>query len=332
MELSKTKRQMNDGASGPDIEPIPLPDNIRSIQPGGGTIQALELAWGRLRRGFLKKLRPGYVREMRARLQGNPASCPVEIIDSRDLKFFRNVTDCQFAPEDDPFKWRDRLPFARAGFAELLLFGGGSLILAFVVATGQSIASGWAVLPLALAAFVFYFFRDPFRQIPSDPGAVVSPADGKIVEFAEVEDPEFIGAPALRIGIFLSVFNVHINRSALAGRVIQLRYQPGKFINALFPESATENERLEIFLIEPAPPHRRFVIRQIAGAIARRIVCQLRPGETVEIGEKIGMIKFGSRTELLIPREGFSIEVEVGQTVYGGTTVLGRYTGRPVEG
>ena len=261
-------------------EPEPLPPNIGCIQPGGGTILAIELAWGRLRRCLLKTFRPAYVARMRQRLQGDPESCPVEVIDSRDLKLFRNVCDCQFDPADDRFAWRDRLPFARSGLAELVLLGGTCLVVTIVLATGWLVAPVWAVLPALLTAFVVYFFRDPQRSIPTEPGVVVSPADGKVVDISDVRDSELIGQPAVRIGIFLSVFNVHINRASLAGRLLQARYQPGKFINALFARSAEENERTELLFVEPAPPYRRFIIKQIAGAIARRIVCNLRSGES----------------------------------------------------
>lgn len=302
----------------------PMPDNIRSIQPGGGGVQVLELAWGRIRRACLKLLFPGYVCSMKSRLRGNPETCPVEIIDSRDLKYFGNVCDCTFDPPDDRFGWRDSLPFARWGLAELVLFAGGGIVLAALVVWPLGIP--WlAPMPLAFSAFVFYFFRDPHRTIPSDTGIVVSPADGKVVEISEVADPEFIGEPAIKIGIFLSVFNVHVNRGAMEGIVVRLRYQPGKFTNALLARSAEENERMEICLVEPESPHRRMVVRQIAGAIARRIVCTLRPGQQIARGERFGMIKFGSRTEILLPRVGFQASVQIGDKVHGGTSILGRY-------
>ena len=130
---------------------------------------------------------------------------------------------------------------------------------------------------------------------------MVSPADGKVVEITRLEHDEFIGGPAVRIGIFLSIFNVHLNRAPVACRVIALRYSPGEFLNALKPESAMRNENMWIGLEEEAPPHRRMVVRQISGAIARRIVCDLRPGEVLGRGQKFGMIKLGSRTELILP-------------------------------
>ena len=146
---------MTTTASHATPEPEPLPENIPSIQPGGGAVQAMELAWGKLRRRMLKTLFPGYVRAMKEKLKGDPSGCPVEIVDSRDLKFHHIVCDCWFEPEDDRYRWRSKLPFARAGFAELLLFGGGSLALTVVLAMGAVGSPWWAVIPGALAAFVF---------------------------------------------------------------------------------------------------------------------------------------------------------------------------------
>jgi phosphatidylserine decarboxylase len=173
---------------------------------------------------------------------------------------------------------------------------------------------------------VISFFRDPGRTIPSAAGLVVSPADGRIAEVAHVDYDEYLGGPAVRIGIFLSIFNVHINRAPVRARVIKLSYWPGKFLNALNPASAWLNENLWIGLEEEDPPHRRMVVRQIAGLFARRIVCDLRPGEVVERGAKFGMIKLGSRTELILPAgPDLTIDVTVGQKVQAGSTVLAKY-------
>jgi phosphatidylserine decarboxylase len=185
----------------------------------------------------------------------------------------------------------------------------------------------WAVaLTLALLGTeVAWFFRDPHREVPGKEGQVVSPADGKVVHIEEVED-EFVG-PAIEIGIFLSIFNVHINRTPLAARVIGLRYQPGKCLNALRPESAKVNERLVVRMEGIRPPFRRMIVRQITGAIARRIVCWLKPGDELARGEQFGMIKLGSRTELVLPREnGLQLQVQVGDTVQAGSSLLAAYS------
>lgn len=302
-----------------------MPNNIWCIQPGGGAIVSLELAWGRARRLWLKTFRPGYVARMRSRLEGDPASCPVEVIDSRDLKFFRNVARCRFPEDTDPHAWRGRLPFARAGFAELLLFGGSATLVALLFLTGWFGPRWLAAAPVALAAFVVSFFRDPQRAIPADPDVVVSPADGKVVDLSLVDDPGLLGEPALRIGIFLSVFNVHVNRAPLSGRLVRLRYQPGKFLNALKARSVEENERMELTFIETGPAARPFIVRQIAGAIARRIVCELGTGDQVRTGDRFGMIKFGSRTELLLPARDLEVLARVGDHVRGGASPLARY-------
>ena len=171
-----------------------------------------------------------------------------------------------------------------------------------------------------------FFLPQPTPSRAAGPGLWVSPADGTIAEITELEHDDFVGGRAVRIGIFLSIFNVHLNRSPVAARVIALRYSPGEFLNALRPESALRNESLWIALEEQSPPHRRLVVRQISGAIARRIVCDLRPGEVVPRGHAFGMIKLGSRTELILPAEdGLDVKVRVGQKVKAGVTVVAEY-------
>ena len=308
------------------LELEPLDPQITSIQPGGGACMQIELAWGCLRRWYLRQFRPGYVRRMAALRRGEPEGCPHEALDPRDLKFYRNQTDCGWPSQDDPFQWRDRLPFARAGLAELVLLGGGALVMAAIMA-----AIYWplAVLPGALGLFVLWFFRNPRRTAPAEAGLVMSPADGTIASIEEVEGEEFVEGSAVVIGIFLSVFNVHINRVPDAVRVIGASYRPGKFLNALRAVSARENEQLSVRLQAVDPPFRRMVVRQIAGAIARRIVCWVKPGDEMAVGEQFGMIKFGSRTELVLPREpGLRIEARLGQKVKAGTSVLARYEGQ----
>ena len=284
----------------------------------------LELAWGHWRRWYLKRFRPGYVRRMAELRQGDCQGAPHEILDPRDLKYCRNLCSCDWDPEHDPFRWRESVPFARWGLAELQLMG--APLLAATLLLGYFF---WYLAPIpgVLLALVIYFFRDPPRRIPAGPGLIVSPADGKIAEITRLEHDEFVGGPAVRIGIFLSIFNVHLNRSPADARVIALRYSPGEFLNALDPASALRNENMWIGLEEDVPPYRRMVVRQIAGAIARRIVCPLRPGENLARGEKIGMIKLGSRTELILPDgEGLKVEVEVGRRVKAGSTLMARYT------
>jgi len=309
-------------------EPLPLPEGFVSVQPGGGRCYRIELAWGRWRRWWLKTFRPGYVRRMAELRRGDVDGAPHEILDPRDLKDCRNRCRCHWDPADDPFCWRDRLPFARWGLAELQLMGWPLLALTVWLATTPY----WylAILPGVPLCLVVYFFRDPPRKIPTDPGLLVAPADGKLVEITRLEHDEFIGGPAVRLGIFLSIFNVHLNRAPAESRVIALRYHPGRFLNALNPESAIQNENTWIGLEEEAPPHRRMVVRQISGTIARRIVCDLRPGERLARGRKLGMIKLGSRTELIIADTGdLTIEARIGQRIVAGTTVMASYGAKP---
>jgi phosphatidylserine decarboxylase len=302
-----------------------LPDNIRSVQPGGGVCYQIELAWGRWRRWYLKKFRPGYVRRMAELRRGDITGAPHEVLDPRDLKYCCNLCAAHWAPEDDPFRWRETLPFARWGLAELQIFGWPLLaaILLFWWLGGW-----WHWLAAALTvvlSLIVYFFRDPSRIIPQNSEAIVSPADGTIAEVTELEHYDFFDGPAVRIGIFLSIFNVHINRIPRAARVVEMCYKPGEFLNALNPESAIRNEFLWIGLEETADPRRRLAVRAISGLIARRIVCILKPGQKVQRGEKFGMIKLGSRTELILPRDAVQVNVAVGDTVQAGSTVLAQY-------
>ncbi len=318
-----TERQL--GTSRLDLEPLDA--QLSSIQPGGGVCMAMELIWGRLRRWYLKAFRPTYVQRMRALRICEPQGCPTEVLDPRDLKFYRNRTGDCWRPEDDPFRWRDRLPFTRVGLAELLLLSALGLLVAVVLG---AIYRPLAVTGLVLVGLVVWFFRDPYRSVPAEPGLVVAPADGKIVAIEQIEYDPFVEGPAVMVGIFLSVFNVHVNRVPVASRVIGITYTPGKFLNALRPRSAQENEQLAVRLEENQAPYRRLVVRQIAGAIARRIVCWVRPGEILSRGARFGMIKLGSRTELILPTQPgtLQIQIQIGQSVKAGSTVIARFGAR----
>ncbi len=313
--------------------PEPLPPQIDGVQPGGGTGRDLEMAWGRLRRWYLKRFRPAYVRRMAELRQGTTTGSPHEILDPRDLKYCRNVVECFWRDEDDPFRWRRRLPLARWGAAELVLIGTPLLAIAGGLATAAVTISPWlwplVLVPGVPAALVFWFFRDPPRRVAQAPGALVSPADGRVVEVVKVDHDEYLSGPAVRIGIFLSIFNVHVNRAPSACRVVGMRYTPGRFLNAMGPRSAEENENMWIGLEENEPPHRRLAVRVISGAVARRIVCDLRPDESLRRGERFGMIKLGSRTELILPHtEDLQVEVEVGRRVKAGSSILARWPAR----
>lgn len=309
--------------SGPPIAPFMDPA-LTTIQPGGGIVMSIELAWGKLRRAYLRRFRRGFVQQMEITRQGTRGTIPFVPVDPRDLKYYRNQDTHWWAEADDPFRWRDALPFVRAGLAELVLIGGGFLVLAVIAGTFW-----WPLaLPmLVLAGLVAWFFRNPTREIPDKIGTIVSPADGKLVQIDRIEDPE-LGA-CVQFGIFLSIFNVHANRTSLPGRVVAVRYRPGKFLNALRPESAQENENLDVILADTESAQRMYRIRQITGQFARRIVCWVRPGDALSRGEMFGMIKLGSRTELVIPDcESLEIVAKVGDKICAGSSILGRYRHR----
>ncbi len=325
----------------------PMDPQLTSIQPGGGVVIHLEMAWGVLRRFWLKTFRRGYVKRMADSRQGEHNGCPHEVLDPRDLKFYRNQPGYWWRPEDDPFTGRDRLPFVRVGLAELMVFS----VLTWVPAAGltwwltsnqaSSAPASWptwagwtgVVLLVALGLIIAWFFRNPRRVPPDDPHAVLAPADGKVVEIREIEFDEYIDGPAVQIGIFLSLFNVHVNRSPRPARVIGLSYRRGKFLNAGRPEASTENEQLAVRLEETGGSERPLIVRQITGLIARRIVCWLKPGDTLFSGEVFGMIKLGSRTELVLPREdGLELLVELGQMVQAGSCVVARFSPHANQG
>ena len=179
---------------------------------------------------------------------------------------------------------------------------------------------GWwaAAIPLALLALAFAgFFRDPEREIPRVPGAVLAPADGRVMAITPVDD-RWVG-PAVRVSIFLSPLDVHVNRAPVAGIVRDVEMVRGKFLAAYRPEASEENERCTVALEADAA---RVGVRQISGVLARRIVCRLRQGDKVQAGERYGLIRFGSRTDLLVAR-GTEIRVKEGDRVRGGETVMG---------
>ena len=171
------------------------------------------------------------------------------------------------------------------------------------------------VPPLLLAAFFLWFFRDPTRKITTEPGAIVSPADGVVTEAEWVETTQ---GSKLRISVFLNVFDVHVNRSPIEGTVSLVEYREGGFMNAMTPESSLTNEQT---LIQIQGDGYDVSLKQIAGLLARRIVCNVKVGDHVERGQRIGMIKFGSRCDVLLPAEA-TLKVRTGMRVKGGSSVL----------
>jgi phosphatidylserine decarboxylase len=194
------------------------------------------------------------------------------------------------------------------------LYGLGLLAVAAVVwfTTG----SIWLILlPVVLALFFLWFFRDPERKIPQGAGLIVSPADGLVTEAEWVETT---GGSRLRVSIFLNVFNVHVNRNPISGTVKVVNYRQGGFMNAMNPESVLANEQTMIVI---AGDGYEVAFKQIAGLLARRIVCNLKEGDQVVRGARMGLIKFGSRCDVLMPAEA-NLRVKVGSKVIGGSTVL----------
>jgi phosphatidylserine decarboxylase len=192
-------------------------------------------------------------------------------------------------------------------------YGAGCLLAAGLIV--WLAAWPYAVPVLLLAAFFLWFFRDPERQIPTIPGAVVSPGDGKVTDVAQVTTN---GVTRQRISIFLSVFNVHVNRSPIKGVIRDVRYQRGKFLNAMGAHSAEENEQ-NIVTVEGEGGI--VVFKQIAGLIARRIIFNFRVGDHVARGDRVGLIKFGSRVDVLLDRDAV-VQVKIGDHVKGGASVL----------
>ena len=178
----------------------------------------------------------------------------------------------------------------------------------------------WAVIPVVLAVYFAYFFRDFHRSMPYDPNLLYSPAHGTVMCVEEIYDEEFLNEPALKLTIFLSVFNVHTNRSPLDGEIKYQRYTCGQFVPAYEKSASFENERHAVGIDNGRI---RFLVIQVAGLLARRIVSWVTVGHQLKQGETYGMIKFGSSTELIVPRN-VEICVHKGQTVVGGVTVVGR--------
>jgi len=218
----------------------------------------------------------------------------------------------------------------RLGLAE---YGGDELALATIACAalgwGLFAVAGPAAAPAALVPWlsVLWFFRDPERRGPEAEEVLVAPADGRVADVQEVDEPRFVCGRALRVGIFLSPFSVHVNRAPCGGMAMYYRYAPGEFLPAYNPRAPERNEAVELGLVTPRGL--RVLVKQITGVLARRIVCEARPGQVLARGERYGMIKFGSRTELYVPVEsGYRAEVVVGQWVRGGETPLLR--GEPV--
>ena len=176
-----------------------------------------------------------------------------------------------------------------------------------------------AVIFFAFTLFIIWFFRNPERNIPSGKNLIISPADGKIIEVRNVTEDRILKSRTTKISIFMNIFNVHINRIPCSGRIFDIIYNKGKFISANMEKASLENEQNAVVLETPSGDKILFV--QIAGLIARRIVCRLKKGESVEIGQRFGLIRFGSRVDVYLPTDA-DVKVTIGQKVKGGESIL----------
>lgn len=221
--------------------------------------------------------------------------------------------------------------FTKHGVREMTI--GSVLLIGLAIVVGYTLAWPLALIFLPFLVFLFAFFRDPRRTVPPQANAIVSPADGTVSDITPIDHDPLLNAPAIRIGIFLSVFSVHINRAPCDGRVIQTIYKKGKFINALHHDQAsTDNESNTIVIAEPDGDRPIAIVKQIVGLIARRIICTATEGSYVRRAEHIGMIKFGSRTELVLPTWlEPQIQVQVGQKVRGAATIIATSDKLPIR-
>lgn len=212
-----------------------------------------------------------------------------------------------------------RIPIAKEGapFIAIALF---CVIVAWLL-------GGWWLefVLVPLAVFVVAFFRDPERDVPSDRDSIVSPADGRVIKVERMRDERLLKTEAMKISIFMNVFNVHVNRSPAAGRVLDIIYNPGKFFNASLDKASLLNEQNA--LIMQAANGKKYAFNQIAGLIARRIVCRVKAGVSLKKGERFGLIRFGSRVDVYLPTD-CRVSVKVGDKVKAGSSILGYWNAR----
>lgn len=210
---------------------------------------------------------------------------------------------------------REGYPFIGAG---ALLAIAGWTAVGFGFSGAPASAAAWTLTALTL--FTLWFFRDPDQPTPADPGLVIAPGQGRVIDVREVEEPSFLGGVCRRITIFLSVFDVHVQRSPVAGTVEHHEYRPGKYMVAWKEKASQDNEQASLGI---TTPHGRVLVRQIAGLVARRIVTYPREGAQVGRGDRIGLIRFGSRVDLFMPME-WTVTCSVGDKAVAGLTVLAK--------
>lgn len=232
-----------------------------------------------------------------------------------------------------------RIPLTKYGWPQVAIFPAALIaVMACCLLAGVLFLPTWAVISIemvlaVLLLWVLSFFRDPRRVCPSDESLLLAPADGRITDIETIEEESFVGGRALRIGIFMSIFNAHINRAPCDVRVENITYKKGKYKNAANPQAGRVNESNNLILVRTGNPKDRLVVRQISGSIARRIVCKTSQEQELTSGEKFGMIKFGSRTELYVPLNTDiknnvwepKCLVKIGDKVRAGLTPLVKY-------
>lgn len=200
----------------------------------------------------------------------------------------------------------------------------------FILISLSSVIAAWFAglrwiefLLAPVFVFVVAFFRDPERFVPADENSIVSPADGRVIKIEKVFEGRLLKADAIKISIFMNVFNVHVNRAPAPGRVAKILYNPGKFFNASLDKASMENEQNALLL--ECGPERRLMFNQIAGLIARRIVCRVKAGDSLKKGERFGMIRFGSRLDVYIPAIS-RVNIKLNDKVKAGTSIVGYWT------
>jgi phosphatidylserine decarboxylase len=198
---------------------------------------------------------------------------------------------------------------------------GWPFIIPLAMVTALLFALGWknaGIVLLALTVFVLFFFRDPERAVPGGEGIVVSPADGRVIVIKDIYEPDYLKQDVKQVSIFLSVFNVHVNRAPIGGAIEVVKYNPGKFHVASVDKASLMNEQTAMVIVKGKT---RVLVKQIAGLIARRIVCYAKPGDAVTAGERYGLIRFGSRVDLFLPKDA-ELKVKPGDRVRGARDVI----------
>lgn len=294
--------------------------HVRDAQPGGGLLMWLRRRGGAVRRAFLRCLRPHYAATMQARFSGGCADCPHDLVDGRDLLWVQNVCGRRLPPEHTISPFRDRCGLVRLGRPELAAAAGASAAL---LAASWFVVPWFAPLALGPLAFALWFFRDPERVPPRDDTLLLSPADGVVDDLREEPFGPFFAEPALRIGIYLSVFDVHVQRAPCAAVVGRCEHRPGRRVPTVRVGVTDANEQLLTWF------HRddglELGVRQVAGPLARRVCSVLGAGDVVAAGQRFGLIKFGSRCELWVPLAAAGERLlALGQRVRAGETPLMR--------